>query len=34
VRAESIEIAHWGWYEVWINMETKPEDFSLIRKEI
>jgi putative protease len=34
VRAESIDTAHGGWYEVWINMETKPEDFSLIRKEI
>ncbi len=29
--AEEVNSAH-GWgYEVWINMETKPEDFSLIR---
>ncbi|MDD2907312.1 MAG: U32 family peptidase C-terminal domain-containing protein [Candidatus Gracilibacteria bacterium] len=33
-RAQAIETAHGGGYEVWINMETKPEDFSLIRKEI
>lgn len=32
--ATEIETAHGGWYEVWINMENKPEDFSLIRKEI
>jgi len=32
-QAEVVESAHWGGYEVWINMETKPEDFSLIRKE-
>jgi hypothetical protein len=33
-KAESIETAHGGGYEVWINMEKKPEAFSLIRKEI
>ena len=33
-KAEEVKTAH-GWgYEVWINMEEKPEDFSLIRKEI
>ena len=32
--AEEIKTAH-GWgYEVWINMEECPEDFSLIRKEL
>jgi putative protease len=32
--AKSIDLAH-GWgYEVWINMDQKPEDFSLIRKEL
>ena len=33
-KAESVESAHGGWYEVWINMEKCPEDFSLIRKEL
>jgi len=33
-KAESVDSAHWWWYEVWINMEEKPEEFSLIRKEI
>jgi len=33
-KAESIDTAHWGGYEVWVNMENKPEDFSLIRKEL
>ena len=33
-KAEEIKSAHWGWYEVWINMSEKPEDFSLIRKEL
>jgi putative protease len=32
-KAELTETAHGGWYEVWINMEEKPEEFSLIRKE-
>jgi len=33
-KAEEIKSAH-GWgYEVWINMAKKPEDFSLIRKEL
>jgi len=31
-KSEEVTSAHWGWYEVWINMENKPEDFSLIRK--
>ena len=32
--ATPVDVAH-GWgYEVWINMDQKPEDFSLIRKEI
>jgi putative protease len=31
-KAEEIKTAH-GWgYEVWINMEEKPENFSIIRK--
>ncbi len=30
-KSEEAESAHGGWYEVWINMESKPEDFSLIR---
>jgi hypothetical protein len=34
LHAESVNEAHWWGYEVWINMEQKPEDFSLIRKEI
>jgi putative protease len=33
-RAESVNEAH-GWgYEVWINMDERPGEFSLIRKEI
>jgi len=33
-QAEEVKIAH-GWgYEVWINIDKKPEDFSLIRKEL
>jgi len=32
--AEKVESAHGWWYEVWINIEQKPEDFSLIRKDI
>jgi len=32
--AEITTSAHWGWYEVWINLDTKPENFSLIRKDI
>lgn len=32
-KAEEVKSAH-GWgYEVWINMDKKPEDFSLIRKD-
>lgn len=31
---EEVDSAHWGWYEVWINLDEKPEDFSLIRKNI
>lgn len=31
--AEEVNSAHGGWYEVWINMENEPEDFSLIRKD-
>jgi len=30
--AKEVNSAHWWGYEVWINMENKPEDFSLIRK--
>ncbi len=30
--SEEVEIAHWGWYEVWINLDKKPSEFSLIRK--
>jgi len=33
-QVEEVNSAHGGWYEVWINMEQKPEDFSLIRKEL
>ena len=33
-KAEEVKSAHGGGYEVWINMEEKPEDFSLIRKEL
>ena len=34
-QVEEVNSAHWGWgYEVWINMDKKPEDFSLIRKEL
>lgn len=33
-KAEEVDEAHGGGYEVWINMEKRPEDFSLIRKEI
>jgi hypothetical protein len=33
-KSSEVETAHGGWYEVWINMEEKPEDFSLIRKNI
>ncbi|MCD5385318.1 U32 family peptidase C-terminal domain-containing protein [Candidatus Gracilibacteria bacterium] len=29
---KEVDSAHGGGYEVWINMENKPEDFSLIRK--
>ncbi len=32
-KAEEVESAHGGGYEVWINMNKKPEDFSLIRKD-
>ena len=33
-KSEQVETAH-GWgYEVWINMEEKPEEYSLIRKEL
>ncbi len=32
--ATDVESAHGGWYEVWINMDKRPEDFSLIRKKI
>lgn len=31
---EEVESAHGWWYEVWINMEQKPSNFSLIRKDI
>jgi putative protease len=30
--ATEVESAHGWWYEVWINMEQNPWDFSLIRK--
>ncbi len=33
-QAQEVNTAHGGWYEVWINMEEKPKDFSLIRKEL
>ncbi|MBF0913689.1 U32 family peptidase C-terminal domain-containing protein [Candidatus Gracilibacteria bacterium] len=32
--AQEVDVAHGGGYEVWINMDEKPEEFSLIRKEI
>jgi len=32
--AEELSSAHWWWYEVWINMEEKAEEFSLIRKDL
>ena len=32
-KAEEVESAHGGGYEVWINMDKRPEDFSLIRKD-
>lgn len=31
--AEEVSSAHGWWYEVWINLDKKPEDFSLIRKD-
>jgi putative protease len=31
--AEEVNSAHGGWYEVWINLDKRPEDFSLIRKD-
>lgn len=31
-KAVEVDSAHWGGYEVWINMEDRPESFSLIRK--
>lgn len=31
--AEKVESAHGWWYEVWINMDFNPGEFSLIRKE-
>ncbi|MDD2870735.1 MAG: U32 family peptidase C-terminal domain-containing protein [Candidatus Gracilibacteria bacterium] len=31
--AEEVNSAHGGGYEVWINLDEKPEDFSLIRKD-
>jgi hypothetical protein len=30
--AEEVQSAHWWGYEVWINMNENPWDFSLIRK--
>ncbi|PIE85238.1 U32 family peptidase [Candidatus Gracilibacteria bacterium] len=30
--SEEVEIAHGGGYEVWINLDKKPSEFSLIRK--
>ena len=30
-KSEVVESAHGGGYEVWINMDNKPENFSLIR---
>jgi len=33
-KAEEVDSAHGWWYEVWINMDKKPEDFSLIRKNL
>lgn len=33
-KAEEVNSAHGWWYEVWINLSEKPEDFSLIRKDI
>ena len=32
--SEEVDTAHGGWYEVWINMDKKPEAFSLIRKNM
>lgn len=32
-KATETDNAHGGGYEVWINMDKKPEDFSIIRKE-
>jgi putative protease len=31
--AEEVQSAHWGWYEVWINMEKDYTNFGIIRKE-
>lgn len=33
-KAQLIESAHGGGYEVWINMPENPGDFSLIRKRL
>lgn len=33
-KSEIVDTAHGGWYEVWINMDKAPEEFSLIRKQI
>ena len=30
--SEEVETAHGWWYEVWVNMDENPGDFSLIRK--
>jgi hypothetical protein len=32
-KAEEVKSAHGGGYEVWINMDKAPEEFSLIRKD-
>jgi putative protease len=31
--AEKVQSAHWGWYEVWINMDQDYTNFGIIRKQ-
>lgn len=33
-KAESVETAYGWWYEVWMNMDTNPWEFALIRKSV
>lgn len=30
--AQEVQSAHWGWYEVWINMDADYTNFGIIRK--